>query len=251
LNDLVLLVDDAPEVGLLVQRYAKHGGYALHWCERGEGAPALVAERLPRLVLIDINLPGMNGLDLCRQLASGPGGRPLLAVFSHWDRPAEVEAALDAGADCIVTKELLRRPADWQERLGGLLAVRQSGRDSRFSIPIRGLGEACLKREYLPALEESLHEVPLRLLGAEITDLLVRRAARDAGVSLPSGAPLVHENGMSWPESLRKGRPPLAWANGIAVGIWRLLGVGPAAAYLEAFRQGSNQVHCEWPSRHT
>ena len=85
----------------------------------------------PDLVLVDINLPGVSGLDLVRRLRATPTLAALpVAIFSATDRPDEVQAGLEAGADFVLSKDLLGSPTAWLGRIEELLteaARRRSG----------------------------------------------------------------------------------------------------------------------------
>src|SRR5438094_940363 len=65
-SPVLLLVDDIPELGLIVQRLGRCCGYTVVHCLRAEEAWDYLQEARPDLLLLDINLPGMSGLELRR-----------------------------------------------------------------------------------------------------------------------------------------------------------------------------------------
>jgi PAS domain S-box-containing protein len=124
----ILLVEDLPEIGLIVQRLGRHAGYAITWLTTAEKAWDHLQQESsrPDLLLLDIHLPGMSGVELCRRLRSTPAlARLKVALFSQVDRPEAVAAGRDAGANFVLSKALLSRPAAWQRRLQQMLAATQ------------------------------------------------------------------------------------------------------------------------------
>ena len=68
MSDLILVVDDEPKIVKLAQDYLEKNGYRV--ASAGDGKTALAAFRhqKPDLVVLDLNLPGMDGLDVCRAI---------------------------------------------------------------------------------------------------------------------------------------------------------------------------------------
>ena len=109
----VLIVDDDRAVRDALRRALMLAGYDT--AVAGDGPEALdkVAETVPDAVLLDIGLPGMDGLEVCRTLRRGGNRVPVLMLTARETVPDRI-AGLDAGADDYVTKpfrlaELLAR----------------------------------------------------------------------------------------------------------------------------------------------
>ena len=126
---LLLLVDDAPDVALVVRRLGRQAGFGLEHCPDGDAAwdylrrVAEGAAPRPALVLLDYNLPGETGAEWCRRLRAAPAWAGLpVALFSHWGDRADLVAAHAAGADHVLSKDLLAEPEVLSARLRAILA---------------------------------------------------------------------------------------------------------------------------------
>jgi PAS domain S-box-containing protein len=118
----LLLVEDMPEMGLIVQRFAKKAGHELHWVKTAEEAWEHLQAHNPDLVLLDIHLPGMDGIELCRRLRALTEQAKLpIALFSQGAGAEDITAGLSAGANYVLSKELLCHPEAWRQRLAEIL----------------------------------------------------------------------------------------------------------------------------------
>ena len=98
----VLIVDDEPPIRRLLRTSLHAQGYRTLEAETGREALAIVAASAPDLVLLDLGLPDMDGLDVIRALRQR-GATPILVLSSRDDERGKV-TALDLGADDYVTK---------------------------------------------------------------------------------------------------------------------------------------------------
>jgi two-component system response regulator ResD len=98
----VLVVDDEPIVREVVVRYLEREGYATLEAADGDEARDLLERRSPDLVVLDVMLPGTDGLELCRWIR----GRSALPVIMLTARGEEADriVGLELGADDYVTK---------------------------------------------------------------------------------------------------------------------------------------------------
>jgi two-component system OmpR family response regulator/two-component system response regulator QseB len=122
-----LLAEDDRMIGESVRTALRQEGYAVDWARDGAAADAsLVAERYD-LVLLDLGLPRLDGLEVLRALRARRDGRELtpVIVMTARDAVADRIAGLDAGADDYVVK-----PFELDELLARMRAVirRRSGR---------------------------------------------------------------------------------------------------------------------------
>jgi two-component system OmpR family response regulator len=96
----VLVAEDDPHIGTLVCTYLQRAGFATAWVRSGEAALAVLARRDMALVVLDLGLPGIDGLEVCRRI----GGRVPVIVLTARDEESERIAGLEAGADDYVPK---------------------------------------------------------------------------------------------------------------------------------------------------
>jgi DNA-binding response OmpR family regulator len=98
----VLVVDDEPIVRDVVVRYLSHAGYRTLEAADGDAARTLIAGGEPDLVVLDVMLPGTDGLALCRWIRSR-GELPVILLTARGDEADRI-VGLDLGADDYVTK---------------------------------------------------------------------------------------------------------------------------------------------------
>ena len=106
-GELILVVEDNEKNRKLVRDVLTFKGYTVIEAETGEDGVRLAKERLPKLVLMDIQLPGINGIDALRQLRADDATRsiPVIAVTaSAMDRDRQTIMA--AGFDGYQSKPL-------------------------------------------------------------------------------------------------------------------------------------------------
>lgn len=108
----ILIVDDEPQIMRVLRRSLSAHGYDLRSASDGETALETFGDWPPDLVITDLGMPNMNGLDLCRRLRA-VSTVPIIVLSVRGEEQTKVEA-LDAGADDYVTKpfgidELLAR----------------------------------------------------------------------------------------------------------------------------------------------
>jgi CheY-like chemotaxis protein len=120
---LLLLVDDMAEIALIVQRLARPLGYQVLHCRRAEEAWEQLRQVRPDLLILDLNLPGMSGRELCRRLRQDPPLAGLRVAYLSSGPELEALAAEPdrGGADYLLSKDLLARPEAWQGRLQEIL----------------------------------------------------------------------------------------------------------------------------------
>jgi two-component system, OmpR family, KDP operon response regulator KdpE len=108
----ILVVDDEPQIRRVLRTTLSFRGYTISEVSNGEEAIELAAKLKPDLILLDVNLPGMSGIETCREIRRSTDAPIIMLTVRSAERDKVV--ALDAGADDYVTKpfgieELLAR----------------------------------------------------------------------------------------------------------------------------------------------
>lgn len=130
----LLLVDDDPDILTLLQAKLKKEPYDIFTASEGEAALNMVRTQKPDLVVLDVNLPGLSGLEICRSLRADKETReiPIIMLSSRGEEIDRV-LGLEFGADDYVTK-----PFNTQElilRINNVLrrVYREDASDESFS----------------------------------------------------------------------------------------------------------------------
>jgi two-component system sensor histidine kinase/response regulator len=158
-NGDVLIVDDFADTLALYEALLAEDGHRVRTASSGAMALQKVDEREPELVLLDVSMPGMDGVEVLRRLRGRRGGGPAVIMLTAARRePHAIEAGLREGADAYLTK-----PIDARELLARTRAALESFR-------LRRLLEA-QRRDHIAMLVHDLRH-PLSSLGlvAEVLD---------------------------------------------------------------------------------
>lgn len=98
----VLIVDDEEEIRAAIRQILAEEGYAVETVASGEAALAAIAARAPDLILLDVNLPGVDGWQVLDELRSAAGAQtPVVVMTAGYDIQAQ---ALDNGAQGYLGK---------------------------------------------------------------------------------------------------------------------------------------------------
>jgi signal transduction histidine kinase len=151
----VLVVDDDPRNRKLLEEYLVGAGYKVRLAQDGRSALAEAAEKAPDLVLLDVMMPDLSGLEVCRKLKADPRTRlsQVVLVTALDGTPHRVEG-LDTGADDYVSKPVRRE--EFLAKVRSLLRARRLLADieeARATLAIRNA-----QLEELEALKETLSQ---------------------------------------------------------------------------------------------
>jgi len=113
----LLLVEDEESIGSLVSAYLEQTGYRVAWVRSGEEALLTLDQLAPRMVILDIGLPGVDGFDVCREIRTR-STVPILMLTAR-DEEADRVAGLEVGADDYVSKPF--SPRELAARVKALL----------------------------------------------------------------------------------------------------------------------------------
>jgi DNA-binding response OmpR family regulator len=100
---LVVVVEDEPAIAELQRRYLTQAGYGVHVESGGAAGLAAVRRLRPVLVILDVGLPDLDGVELCRRLRDAGDWTPVLFVTARDDEVARI-VGLEIGGDDYLTK---------------------------------------------------------------------------------------------------------------------------------------------------
>ena len=103
----VLIVDDNPTNLKLIAYLVKANGYEVDTASDAESALAAIAVKPPRVILMDLQLPGIDGLELTRRLKADPATKDIAVIaVTAYAMKGDQEKAAEAGCDDYVTKPI-------------------------------------------------------------------------------------------------------------------------------------------------
>jgi DNA-binding response OmpR family regulator len=106
----ILIVDDEPNIVVPLQFLMEQNGYRVKIAESGEAAIDLMERFRPDLVLLDIMLPGINGLEVCQVLREDPDLKQTkIVLVSALGRDVDMATGMAMGADAYITKPFSNR----------------------------------------------------------------------------------------------------------------------------------------------
>ncbi len=115
----VLIVDDEPTIVEVVGRYMERAGYEAHGAKDGPEALRLAALHRPDLVVLDLMLPGIDGIEVMRRLHEAPGERTAVIMLTARGEESDRLIGLRQGADDYVVKPF--SPAELVARVDAVL----------------------------------------------------------------------------------------------------------------------------------
>ena len=123
MNELILVVDDEPKIVKQARDYLEQGGFRVAVAGDGTTALAQARHERPDLVVLDLNLPGMDGLDVCRALRR-QSDVPIIMLTARVDETDRL-IGLELGADDYITKPF--SPRELVARVRAVLRRVQDG----------------------------------------------------------------------------------------------------------------------------
>jgi DNA-binding response OmpR family regulator len=172
----LLLVEDDPMIGESIEEGLRGESYAVDWVRDGPAADLALAAFTYDLLLLDLGLPGKQGMDVLRTLRVAGDDLPVLIITARDGTPARV-AGLDAGAD-----DYLVKPFDLDELLARIRALLRRRVARTRSVIVHGAVTLDLASH-----DVFLHGQPVKLSSREFS---VLRALLDNPGSVVSKAQL-------------------------------------------------------------
>lgn len=206
----LLIIEDEPKIARLLQDYLTHSGFTTHWCDTGQGGLNWLASNRADMVLLDLMLPDMDGLDVCKQLRATSD----IAIIMITAKVDEVDRliGLELGADDYIckpfsprevvarVKALMRRlqPNEAQEESYQLdenrLAFRYQGKEVVFTMVefalLRSLAERPGHIRNRQQLMDHIYE-DNRIVSDRTVDSHIKKVRRKLADTFPS-AQFIH-----------------------------------------------------------
>ena len=161
----ILVIEDDPKTSASIQMYLRHGGYDVELCATGDHGLEAARRTHPDLIVLDLMLPGLSGIEICRALRESSSNVPIIMLTARSTEDDKLRG-LSLGADDYVTKPF--SPRELVARVGAVL---------RRTKPPAAEGDLLLDRETREVMLRG-QRVPLTSVEFRILDLFVRSPGR-------------------------------------------------------------------------
>lgn len=161
----ILVIEDDPKTSASIEMYLRHGGYRVDVATNGDDGLERARRDHPDLIVLDLMLPGMSGLEICRALREASSAVPIIMLTARSTEEDKLRG-LNLGADDYLTKPF--SPRELVARVAAVL---------RRSPPVQDHGELALDHD---RREVTLRGQPVALTAAEfrILETLLRWPGR-------------------------------------------------------------------------
>ena len=171
---VIVVVEDDPNIADLVELYLRRDGYRVHQAPDGETALKTIRDRQPKLLILDLGLPGrVDGLEVCRQVRA-TSDVPIIMLTARDDEIDRV-LGLEMGADDYVTKPF--SPRELVARVRAILRRAEGPKPTGAAVHTMGAVEVDTGRR-----EARLNGVPVALATREFD--LLQYLAEHQGLAL-------------------------------------------------------------------
>lgn len=169
----ILVVDDEEDIRELVELNLRREGYMVLTSETGEQALTLTRTKTPDLVVLDLMLPGMDGLEVCKRLKTDPGLQHIpVVMLTAKGEESDIVTGLELGADDYIAKPFSGKVL--VARIRRLLRRTTEATDDKPLVKVHGL-----------VVDPNRHEVSLngKLVTLTLTEFnILHTLARRPGV---------------------------------------------------------------------
>lgn len=164
----VLIVEDEPKIAELLKKYLENSGYKTHWIADGNEASLWLQNNQVELILLDLMLPGKDGLDICKELRQRAPRPPIIMLTA---RAEEIDRllGLELGADDYICKPF--SPREVIARVKAVLRRTAIPSPSNNHISLLGNASIQLDRERL-SVQFAEQQVILTLVEFELLETL-------------------------------------------------------------------------------
>jgi len=131
----VLLIEDEESIAEMLRGFFERAGFLLIHASSGEDGLSRLAEHIPKVVLLDLNLPGIDGVEVCRRIRATGSDVPVIMLTAR-DSEIDKVVGLELGADDYVTKPF--SPRELLARVKAVLRRSEDKPSQPRSIDIQG-----------------------------------------------------------------------------------------------------------------
>ena len=103
-NNTILVVEDESNLNEAYQVILANSGFDILTAFDGQEALDILSENEVHLILLDLRMPVMDGIEFLKEYSPEPAKRPKIIVFSNYDMQKEIEQAYELGADKYILK---------------------------------------------------------------------------------------------------------------------------------------------------
>ena len=154
----IVVIEDEPDIVEVISYNLKNEGYRVLSVDRGDEGINLIRDQSPSLVILDLMLPGMDGLSVCQQLKSDPIVRDIpIIITSAKSEETDIVIGLELGADDYLTK-----PFSPRELLARVKAVLRRG-----TVKANESGERIVLQNLI--IDAARHEVRVNHMAVDLT----------------------------------------------------------------------------------
>jgi len=132
----ILIVEDEAEIAQLIQLYLEKEGFSCRTCRDGLAALQVFQEQQPDLIILDLMIPGLDGLEICARIRQKPGSKdPYILMLTAKGEELDRIIGLSTGADDYMVKPF--SPRELVARVRALLrrTLRQGGQTRSYQTP--------------------------------------------------------------------------------------------------------------------
>ena len=132
----ILIVEDEAEIAQLIQLYLEKEGFTCRTCRDGTTAMQIFQELQPDLIVLDLMIPGLDGLEVCARIRQKPGAKdPYILMLTAKGEEIDRIIGLSTGADDYLVKPF--SPRELVARVRALLrrTLRQGGQSTGYQTP--------------------------------------------------------------------------------------------------------------------
>lgn len=170
----ILLVDDEPDILEFLSYNLKKEGYSVFTAGNGKEALAMAKTEVPNLIILDVMMPDMDGIETCREIREIPGLKDVMIAFlTARNEDYSQIAGFDVGADDYINKPI--KPRVLISRIKALL--RRSGTDATTPSDKVDMGGIKIDRERYLVIQDGV-EINLPKKEFELLDLLASKPGK-------------------------------------------------------------------------